>query len=144
VGELVDVRVLDAHLRPIEGAGVNVTYDRGASFGEQYFSTPVLITDSEGKAHIDIYNQGTLFRTIDCGIVIWGMIGGSQETVEVNANEHGQVVDVALSDVYPVIFQVRNHHGIYFENATVNFENVQKTTDSRGLVTFYSIIGNHS
>src|SRR5271157_4267697 len=71
------VRVLDAKLRPVENAAVTVTYDRGASFGAQYFTTPFKYTYQNFFLNILIYNQWTGCRAIDCNIVINGSIGGT-------------------------------------------------------------------
>ena len=106
-----DARVVDAKYRPIPDAEVLVKYDRGATFGEQYFITPVYHTDSEGKAHFHIWNLGTTARKMDCNIYVNGSIGGRTKEVTVIANEHGPIVDVQLNDVYPVRFYVRDQLG---------------------------------
>ena len=64
------VLVLDGNLRPIQGAAVTVTFDRGASFGSQYFTTQPNYTGTDGTLRYTILNQGTSTRPIDCTITI--------------------------------------------------------------------------
>jgi hypothetical protein len=132
-----DVRVLDGQLRPVEGALVTVKFDRGASFGDQYFTTAPKATDASGKVHFDIANQGTLTRTIDCKIVINGSAGGESKVVTVEANKHGPIVDVQLGDVYPVNFYVRDQLRAPLLNASVTLGNKSLKTDQFGRAKFF-------
>ncbi|MEW6748135.1 MAG: hypothetical protein AB1295_00300 [Candidatus Micrarchaeota archaeon] len=131
-----DVRVLDGNLKPVEGAAVQVTYDRGASFGEQYFTTPVRYTDASGKVHYDIYNQGTLSRDIDCAIKINATIGGSSKKATVEANAHGPIVDLQISDLYILRFYVRDQLGAPLTNASVSVNGQTNKTDATGKVAY--------
>ena len=139
-----DVRVLDAKYRPIEGAVVTVKFDRGATFGEQYFITPPKLTSANGIVHFDISNQGTLARTIDCRITINGSMGGELKTVVVEANEHGPVVDVWLNHTYPLNFYVRDQLRAPLSNASVTVGNVSLKTDANGKARFYFNTSNYS
>jgi hypothetical protein len=139
-----DVRVLDAKLRPIESAEVTVKFDRGTSFGEQYFTTPVKYTNSQGMLHYDVLNQGTTTRPIDCAITITGAAGGSTKTVTIQANIHGSPVDVVLADVYPVRFFVRDQLGKSLENASVTLGGKTNKTDSAGMIRYYYKTGSYS
>ncbi|MDD5172332.1 MAG: hypothetical protein PHF60_04840 [Candidatus ainarchaeum sp.] len=139
-----DVRVLDAKLRPIEGAVVTVTFDRGTSFGEQYFTTSPRYTDSQGKLHYDILNQGTTTRQIDCDITITGSAGGSTKTAVVEANIHGSPVDIILTDVYPMKFFVWDQLNAPLENASVTLGGKMNKTDSTGMVKYYFKTGDYS
>ena len=132
-----DVRVVDAKYRPIPDAEVVVKYDRGATFGEIFFITPVFHTDSEGKAHFHIWNLGTTARKMDCNIYVNGSIGGRTKEVTVIANEHGPIVDVQLNDVYPVRFYVRDQLGAPIENASVTLGRKTGTTDENGRMAFH-------
>lgn len=138
-----DVRVLDGNLKPVEGAEVQITYDRGASFGEQYFTTPIRYTDSSGSVHYDIYNQGTLTRTIDCTITMKANISGSTETVHVEANEHGPTVDLIMSDLYKLRFYVRDQLGAPLVNASVSVDGELNHTDDDGRVVYYLTAGTY-
>jgi hypothetical protein len=142
--ETFDVRVLDAMQRPVEGAEVTVTYDRGATFGEQYFTTPVKYSDSNGKVHFDLINQGTTARKIDCDIDVVATSGGSTGKKTVEAEKHGPIVDVILSDVYPVRFYVRDHLGAAIPNATVIIGERTDLTNEYGYVKHYMKKGSHT
>jgi hypothetical protein len=98
--ESFDVRVLDAKGRAMEGAAVNLTFDRGTSFGDKYFTTDIRYTDANGKVHFDIYNQGTTTRKIDCDIDIAVAAAGSRATETIEVDKHGPIVDVRLSNVF--------------------------------------------
>ncbi|MFN7991741.1 MAG: hypothetical protein U0R44_06320 [Candidatus Micrarchaeia archaeon] len=137
------VRVLDAKQRPIEGAEVWVKYDRGASFGPQYFTTPINKTGPDGTIHYQLLNQGTNTRTIDCAITINGSIGGQSKKVVVNALEHGPIVDVKLDNVYPVNFFVRDQFKAPLPGASVTLGNKTNRTDSFGRVKYFFSVGSY-
>jgi hypothetical protein len=138
------IRSMDAKMRPVPGAAVTVTFDRGATGGEQYFTTPVKYTDGNGLLDMAIYNQGTNSRPIDCNIVINAALNGVEETVTVEANVHSDFVDVQFADIYPVKFYVRDQTGSPIQGASVNFLNMTNKTDQYGLITSYLPAGNHS
>lgn len=135
-----DIRVLDAKLRPVEGAEVQATYDRGASFGPQYFTTDILETDGEGIVHMAIRNQGTETRDIDCTIWLNATLDDGYAEKAVEANVHGPVVDLNM-DVYPVDITVNDQAGKPIENATVTIRGVSRKTNSYGYVRFHSTLG---
>ena len=131
-----DVRVLDAKLRTVPGAVVQVTFDRGATYGSKYFTTPPRYTDSSGLVHFDISNQGTNTRTLDCNIVINASFVGKHNTTTVFALEHGTPIDLALQ-LYPVRFYLRDIFGGPLANATVTVSNLTGTTDANGMASFF-------
>ena len=131
-----DVRVLNAKLLPFEGADVSVKFDRGASFGEQYFTTEPRKTDESGKVHFTLLNQGTETREIDCRIWIYVTIGGETGEKVIEANRHNNPVDVQMS-VYEVEFTVKDQVGRRLENATVFFLDDTKITDRYGIAVFH-------
>jgi|GEM_PF-883276 len=141
--ESFDVRVLDGKQRPVEGAEVSITYDRGTSFGEQYFTTPPVYTNSEGRVHYSIINQGTTTREIDCDIDISVSAGGSAKEKTVVANAHGPTVDVILTDVYIVRFYVRDHLNAPLANATVGIGKRTNLTNEDGYVRYYLQTGDY-
>lgn len=138
--EEFDVRVLDLKIRPVEGALVQVTFDRGTSFGEQYFTTQPTPTDTEGEIHMKISNQGTDTREIDCRIYINATTGGDVEKKTITVGEHGPTVDLTL-DVYRLNVYVKNQEREAVANATVTINGESKTTDERGFAQFYSKTG---
>ncbi|VVC04230.1 Uncharacterised protein [Candidatus Bilamarchaeum dharawalense] len=142
--EVFDVRVLDAKNRTVEGVVVQVKFDRGASFGDKYFTTQPLKTNSQGIVHYDILNQGTNTRVIDCNIVINVSIGGTSETKTIVVSEHGSTVNIWMSQLYPARFYVRDQYKSGLENSTVNVDVWGPgVTDSKGMVKGYLETGNH-
>jgi len=131
------VRVLDAKLRPVEGALVRVMFDRGTSFGEQYFVTDPLPTNSDGTRYFSIANQGTETRKIDCRIWINATLGNAKATKIVTANSHGQFIDLNLN-VYLLDVLVDDQNGMPIENATVTINGISKPTGKDGRVRFYT------
>ena len=138
-----DIRVLDAKIRPVEGASIQVKFDRGTSFGDQYFTTSPEQTDENGMVHITIHNQGTETREIDCTIWITVIAGGAQGEKITEANAHGPIVDVML-DAYPVEITVNDQEKHHIENATVTLAGISKLTGSDGTVEFYMAPGDAS
>lgn len=139
-----DARVLDGRMRPIEGAEIVVKFDRGTSFGEQYFTTPPKYTDSMGKVHFDILNQGTTTRAIDCKITINGSAGGSMKQLVIEANKHGSPVDIILTDVYPLKFFVRDQARVALPNASVTINDKTTKTDEKGMVQGFYKLGDYN
>ena len=132
-----DVQVLDAKLRGIEGADVWIKYDPGTSFGDKYFTTTPKKTDSTGKVHYKIINQGTNTREIDCTMWIYAQLGNAKETVTVEATKHGSRIDINMGEVYKLDFYVRDQYKVGIPNASVTVgENFQKTDDI-GFVRYY-------
>ncbi|MFH1222575.1 MAG: hypothetical protein V1492_05835 [Candidatus Micrarchaeota archaeon] len=135
--EEFNIRVLDALVRPVSGANVQVTFDRGTSFGEQYFTTAVKKTDDNGLLPMVISNQGTTSRKIDCNIVILASYGSTYTRETIIVNQHNEPVDVRLP-VYRVTFLVHDQKGRPLPNATVFFLNETKKTDAAGSQLFFS------
>lgn len=141
--EIFEVQVLDAKLRTLSDAEVTVTYDRGTSFGEQYFTTPIHYTDANGKTSFDILNQGTTTRKIDCDIVITASVAGNTKEETIIAEQHGSVVSVIFDNVYPVNFYVRDHFNGPLSNATVTIGTGQKKTNENGVAKYYLKTGTY-
>lgn len=135
-----DVRALDAKLRPVEGAYIQVTYDRGSSFGQQYFTTEPIRTNESGTIHITIRNQGTDTRKIDCTIWVNATIGDGYAEDTVEATAHPLTVDLHL-DVYPIDISVNDMAGNPVEGATVTINGESRNTDSSGFVRFHAVPG---
>lgn len=137
-----DARVLDAKLRPVPDAMVIITYDRGQSFGQQYFTTQPRQTDSNGIVHFNLINGGTNTREIDCSIVVNASCGGESNITTVYATDHGSPVDVFLP-LYQIRFHVTDGLGGPLTNATVTIDNLGRTTDASGLAAFSLDAGTH-
>lgn len=135
--EDLHIRVVDSSLRPIEGAKVQVTFDRGTSFGEKYFTTEPKETDENGSVFFTLLNQGTTTRKIDCNIYITAWFGPTSTKSTIVALAHPRIVDVKLP-VYQVKFYVRNQNGKALANATIFYVNETKKTNDNGAATFYS------
>jgi len=141
--ESFDVRVLDAKYRAMPNANVTVTYDRGSSFGEQYFTTQPQVTNSNGIVHFVVYNQGTETREMDCRITVSAAVEGATASSTITVNEHGDPVDVVLKTLYPVKFYVRDQLGHPLENASVAIDSRIMRTDANGEVSFYLEAGTY-
>ncbi|MBU1166155.1 hypothetical protein KKF81_04340 [Candidatus Micrarchaeota archaeon] len=142
-GDEFQVRVLDAKYRPIPEASVWITYDRGTSFGDKYFTTPVNYTDSNGMVDYYIRNMGTGTREIDCDIDISASVGGSTRSRTIEANIHGTPIDMVMDDVYPVMFYVRDQHRAAIQNSTVTIDGKTEKTNEYGSVKFFLKKGDH-
>ncbi|MFH1785338.1 MAG: hypothetical protein ABH842_02835 [Candidatus Micrarchaeota archaeon] len=142
--ETFDVRVLDAKNRTVEGALIQVKFDRGTSFGDQYFVTEPQPTNSGGIVTYKILNQGTNTREIDCNIYINATIGGTSATKTIVVSEHGSIVDLRIEDLYPARFYIKDQYKIGIPNSTVTVDVWGPgTTDSTGVVKGYLKAGSH-
>jgi hypothetical protein len=137
------VRVLDGNLRPIQGAAVTVTFDRGASFGSQYFTTQPNYTDSSGTLHYTILNQGTSTRPIDCTITINATASGEKKGMQIQALSHGPTVDIAFDDIFPLFFYVRDQYKAPIADAGASVANITQRTDSNGLAKYFLRVGKY-
>ncbi len=129
---------LDAKLRPLPGAIVWITYDRGVTFGDQYYTTPPVPTDAKGRHAFTVSNGGTVSRDTDCTIRIGGEAGFTNAQNSFTALAHSQEIWLTFKDVYPVDFTVTDQHSVPIPNASVTFVNITKKTDGNGMVRFYS------
>jgi hypothetical protein len=129
-------RVLDAKNRPVPGAEAFIKYDRGATFGSQYFTTPPLKTDSNGMVQFEIANQGTTSRSIDCNIIATGVAGTINSSVTVIAEKHPSIVDVILP-IYPVQIFTRDQLGSPIANATIIIQDDLRKSGSDGRLFYY-------
>ncbi len=130
------VKVVDAKSRAVEGASVEVTYDRGASFGERYHTTPPRYTPEDGKLNYLISIPGTTVREVSCNIVIRASLGEFETEKTIEANRHSENILVPL-DLHRVIFEVKNQYYAPIENASVSINGMTKDTDANGRATFF-------
>jgi len=135
--EELTIRVLDALIRPVDGANVQVTFDRGVPFGEQYLTTKPKQTDENGTVLFAVWNQGIAPRKLDCNIYITAWAGGASNKKTIVAYQHPVIIDVYLP-IYRVLFYVHDQNGRPLANATVFFLNETKTSDEFGRAVFYS------
>ncbi|HID72896.1 TPA: hypothetical protein EYP38_03050 [Candidatus Micrarchaeota archaeon] len=133
--------VVDNTMHPIEDAAVWITFDRGTSFGDVYFTTDVQYTGADGKLDFTIHNQGTNVRDIDCNIYIKTNISGVFKEITVEANKHSDVILMEMN-VYPVAIRVADHRGTLLEGAMVSIGDVTKETGADGKVEYYLPEGN--
>lgn len=131
------IRALDALIRPVEGASVQLTFDRGVTFGQQYFTTQPKRTDENGTALFVISNPGEAPRKIDCNIYVNAWTGTTYAKKTFSALSHPEIIDVKLP-VYRVVFSVRDQNRQPIADASVFFVNETKKTDAGGKAVFYS------
>jgi hypothetical protein len=130
------VKVLDANSQPVEDAAVEITYDRGTSFGDKYHTTDTRYTPANGKLDYRIAVPGTDVRDVECELVIRAFISGSEAEKTVEAKKHSSNIFLQL-EVYPVDFRVKNQYGNPIANASVSVEGKTKTTDGAGRARYY-------
>jgi len=136
------VRVLDAKNRAVPDALAWIKYDRGATFGAQYFTTPPQKTDANGEVYYEIANQGTNSRPIDCSIIAWGSAGNTTGSTTVTAMAMGSPVDVMLP-VYPVWIYTKDQFGSPLANATIIIGNDTRKSDQDGRLFYYFKAGSY-
>lgn len=136
VGEFT-IRTLDALVRPVEGANVQLTFDRGVTFGQQYFTTQPKKTDENGTVLFVISNPGEAPRKIDCSIYVNAWTGTTYAEKTFSALSRPEIIDVLLP-VYRVVFYVRDQNRKPISDASVFFLNETKKTDASGRAVFYS------
>ncbi len=140
------VRVLDGKYRLVPGALVTATYDAGNTFGPQYIVTKPISTASNGTVYLHLFNyaENTTPREVDCDIVLNAEIGGATGTTTIVANEHGEFVDIVISDVYIVNFYAFDQYAKPIANATIVIDNNKPVkTDATGMYGTYLKSGKH-
>jgi len=136
------VRVLDAKNRAVPDALAWIKYDRGATFGVQYFTTAPQKTDGNGEVYFELANQGTNSRPIDCNIIAWGSAGDMTGSVTVIAMAMGSPVDVILP-VYPVWIYAKDQLGSPLPNATIIIGNDTRKSGQDGKLFYYFKAGSY-
>lgn len=142
--EYVNVRVLDAKLRPIQNAAVWLTYDRGLSGNNQYATTKKQYTNSEGIFSFYLVNDGRTTQLPDCNILISASAGNQEGKITVIATAHATLIDVPLDQTYPIHFLVRDQNLVPLPNATLSIGNMSLKTDSNGEIYTYLRSGSYN
>jgi hypothetical protein len=133
-----DVKVIDAKMRPVEGAWLTVRYQYSKTFGNKYTLTNPGQTNSNGIRHYTIQNQEPNVDNLDCKIVVYGLMDQSINATTIVARSHSDPVIVYLPDIYAVTMIALDGNGKPMQGVIISVDdNASKTTDSAGTAKFW-------
>ncbi len=140
--ETVRIQVFDSHWVPIEGAMVNITYQKDYTTDKGYVTTNNFYTDSEGKTEITIHNDEQNPAKVDCTYTVKVSYLGSEQTRNEEAGSHGLTADLQFTfEAYTLNIYVEDRVGDPISNAEVNVMGMKKRTDNSGLARYTVISG---
>ena len=131
----MDVKVFDAHWRPLENAVVQVTYQRDRSFGSGYSTTAPLLTDEHGLVHVNMWNQEVDPSLLRCDVTVDVYYQGLHTSRDYVAQCHSSEVQFQLP-VHRLYLTLKDTDGRLLSNITVYVNDMEKNTDSAGRVYF--------
>ncbi|MBI5224217.1 hypothetical protein HY990_07395 [Candidatus Micrarchaeota archaeon] len=139
------LRILDAKYRPLPDAVFTMKYDTGsAAYGKAYFTTANMSVDQNAQKFVYVTNSGAAgpLRTLDCDITINAyVLGGGRGTTVVTGSEHGAIVDVVVSNAYPIVVTLQDQFGVPLQNASITIAKKQFRSDNNGEVRTYIGVG---
>lgn len=140
--ETVRIQVFDSKWVPIEGAMVNITYQKDYTTGKGYVTTNNFYTDSEGKTELIIHNGEQNPAKVDCTYTVKVSYLGSEQTRNEEAGAHGLTADLQfIFEAHTLNIYVEDRNGDPISNAEVNVMGMKKRTDNSGLARYTIISG---
>ncbi|MEM4367139.1 MAG: hypothetical protein QW035_03345 [Candidatus Anstonellales archaeon] len=120
--EKVVVKVYDGENSPIEGALVNITYQKDATTGKGYVTSPNVYTDSNGMASFLVVNIETLESRVKCDYTIRASYGGVSSRLD-TYYKMPQPFGITIN-VYPVIIKLLDRYKKTIEQGSVSSNGV--------------------
>jgi hypothetical protein len=138
------VKVLDANLRPVEGAWISIHYQYSYTFGNKYTYTNPGKSDATGRKYFVLQNQEPYQDLVDCNIVVYATFDDSINATSIIAENHADPVNVHLSNLYLLTIFVKDESGSFVQNATVSVANQTRQSDSLGSIKVWATAGDRS
>ncbi len=138
--DVINVRALDAYLRPVQNAFASVRYQVDKSTGKGFFTTPKKPTGESGNVSFFIRNQEAIPSNLDCNVYVFLTFQGANYSKKVIAQSHPSFIDFNL-DAYILRVLVVDEHNSAINGATVFVNDLNQTT-SNGMTEFKVLKGN--
>ncbi len=132
--DTLHIKVIDRHYRPIEGAAVNVTYQKDRSTGKGFVTTHTRYTKKDGKITETIRNIEIYNNKVDCDVTIKAEYDGTVITRTITANSHSSEIQLRFEDAYLLGLTVIDKYGQPIANTTIKINEMYKTTNKNGYV----------
>ena len=132
--DTLHIKVIDRHYRPIEGALVNVSYQKDQSTGKGFVTTNTQYTGADGKVTETIRNTELFDSKVDCGITIQAEYDGVIVTRKIDANAHSAEIQLRFEDAYLLGLTVIDKYGQPIANTTVKINEMYRDTGETGYV----------
>ncbi|MFH2105892.1 MAG: hypothetical protein ABII22_01415 [Candidatus Micrarchaeota archaeon] len=133
----IQVRAIDAKVRPIEGALVYLTYSIAY---DKTAKTKTLPTNSSGLVEFMIYNTEQEIMRTDCDIGVNGIYQGQNITKTIGV---GQGRTDLRFNTYKTLMVLTDQNGAAIKNAKIIVDGIERSSGETGWVTFDLAPGNH-
>ncbi len=132
--ETINIKVIDAHYRPIEGASVNVTYQKDQSTGKGYVTTNTQYTGADGKVTEDVRNTETFASKVKCDITIQAGYDGVIVERKITAGSHPAEIQLRFENAYVLGLKIVDRFGQPIANTKVRINEMYKNTSETGYI----------
>ncbi|MBD3389735.1 hypothetical protein GF415_02150 [Candidatus Micrarchaeota archaeon] len=132
--DTLDIKIIDHKYRPIEGAAVNVTYQKDRTTGKGYVTTNTQYTGEDGRVEETIRNTETFESRVECGLTIRAEYDGAVVEREIQANDHANELQVRFGDAYLLSLKVVDRYGQPLANTQVRVNQMYRNTTESGYV----------
>jgi len=132
--ETFDIKVIDAHYRPIEGAAVNITYQKDVSTGKGYVTTNTQYTGTDGTITETVRNTEQFDNKVDCNVVIGAEYDGKTVEETVKVHSHEAEIRLRFEDAYLLGLSVVDLYGAPLANTQVRINDMYRNTSDNGYV----------
>ena len=132
--DTLNIKVNDYKYRPIEGAAVNVTYQKDRTTGKGYVTTNTQYTGEDGRVEETIRNTETFESRVECGVTIRAEYDGVVVEREIQANDHANELQVRFGDAYLLSLKVVDRYGQPLANTQVRINQMYRNTTESGYV----------
>ncbi len=128
----LNIKVLDATFRPIEGAAVNVTYQKDRSTGKGYVTTKTQYTDKDGNVKVGILNAEQTQAWVQCDVTINAYYDAKTVTRKVTAQSHENEIQLQFKDAYLLSVHAIDRFGNPIANTQMRIKNQYVNTSEDG------------
>ena len=132
--ETLHIKVIDAHYRPIEGAAVNVTYQKDQTTGKGFVTTNTQYTGADGKITETVRNTEQFDSKVECTITIEAGYDGTVVKQNIEVHSHSAEIRLRFVDAYVLGLTVVDRYGHPISNTQVRINEMYRNTSETGYV----------
>ncbi len=139
--ETAAIQVVDARVRPIANASVQITYQLDKTTGKGYTTTAPKLTAADGTVTFVFRNQEIIKERVDCEYTIIASYDNKKVEQKVTVGKHAQTITVQMN-AYLLSIQAIDQDGNALTGAELIVRDIRKKAGGDGKVGM--ILGNGS
>ncbi len=130
----LNIKVIDSKYRPINGAAVNITYQKDETTGKGYVTSTTQYSGEDGKVSMTARNTEVIEKRVECDITIQVEYDGVQIEREVEAQAHSAEIQMQFEDAYLLSLKVVDMQGQAISNTRVRINEMYQNTSETGYI----------